>query len=54
MAAASLIMIPASIVFIIFQKQFIKGITMTGNEITKNVEKKKLKKARSIKIKCKC
>lgn len=30
MAAASLIMIPASIVFIIFQKQFIKGITMTG------------------------
>ena len=27
MAAASLIMIPASIVFIIFQKQFIKGIT---------------------------
>ena len=30
MAAASLIMIPSSIVFIIFQKQFIKGITMTG------------------------
>mgnify|MGYP005800756103 FL=1 len=30
MAAASLIMIPASIVFIIFQKQFIKGIAMTG------------------------
>ena len=30
MAAASLIMIPASLVFIIFQKQFIKGITMTG------------------------
>lgn len=30
MAAASLIMIPASIVFIIFQKQFIKGISMTG------------------------
>ena len=26
----TLIMIPASIVFIIFQKQFIKGITMTG------------------------
>ena len=30
MAAASLIMIPASVVFIIFQKQFIKGISMTG------------------------
>jgi len=30
MAAASLIMIPASIVFIVFQKQFIKGIAMTG------------------------
>lgn len=30
MAASSLIMIPASIVFIIFQKQFIKGISMTG------------------------
>lgn len=30
MAAASLIMIPASLVFIIFQKQFIKGISMTG------------------------
>lgn len=30
MAAASLIMIPAAIVFIMFQKQFIKGISMTG------------------------
>ena len=30
MAASALIMIPASIVFIIFQKQFIKGIAMTG------------------------
>lgn len=30
MAAASLIMIPASVVFIIFQNQFIKGISMTG------------------------
>lgn len=30
MAAASLIMIPASVVFIVFQKQFIKGISMTG------------------------
>ena len=30
MAAAALIMVPASIVFIIFQKQFIKGISMTG------------------------
>lgn len=30
MAAASLIMIPASLVFVIFQKQFIKGIAMTG------------------------
>ena len=30
MAAAALIMIPTAIVFIIFQKQFIKGISMTG------------------------
>lgn len=30
MAASALIMIPSSIVFIIFQKQFIKGISMTG------------------------
>lgn len=30
MAASSLIMIPASIVFIMFQKQFIKGLSMTG------------------------
>ncbi len=30
MAASALIMIPASIVFMIFQKQFIKGIAMTG------------------------
>lgn len=30
MAAASLIMVPASVVFIVFQKQFIKGISMTG------------------------
>ena len=30
MAAASLIMIPAAIVFLLFQKQFIKGISMTG------------------------
>ena len=28
--AAALIMIPAAIVFIIFQKQFIRGISMTG------------------------
>ena len=30
MAASALIMIPSSIVFIIFQKQFVKGIAMTG------------------------
>lgn len=30
MAAAALIMIPTAIVFILFQKQFIKGISMTG------------------------
>ena len=30
MAASALIMIPAAIVFIIFQKQFIKGLSMTG------------------------
>ncbi|MBQ3321755.1 MAG: carbohydrate ABC transporter permease [Firmicutes bacterium] len=30
MAASALIMIPAAIVFIIFQKQFIKGMSMTG------------------------
>ena len=30
MAASALIMIPTSIVFIVFQKQFIKGIAMTG------------------------
>lgn len=30
MAASALIMIPVTIVFIIFQKQFIKGISMTG------------------------
>ncbi len=30
MAASALIMIPSAIVFIIFQKQFIKGIAMTG------------------------
>jgi len=30
MAAAALIMVPVAIVFIIFQKQFIKGIAMTG------------------------
>lgn len=30
MAASSLIMIPAAIVFLLFQKQFIKGIAMTG------------------------
>jgi len=30
MAAAALIMIPSTIVFLIFQKQFIKGITTTG------------------------
>lgn len=30
MAASVLIMIPVSIVFIMFQKQFIKGISMTG------------------------
>ena len=30
MAASALIMIPAAVVFIIFQKQFIKGLSMTG------------------------
>ncbi len=30
MAASALIMIPVAIVFVIFQKQFIKGISMTG------------------------
>ncbi len=30
MAASALIMIPSMIVFVIFQKQFIKGISMTG------------------------
>ena len=30
MAAAALIMVPAAIVFIIFQKQFIKGLALTG------------------------
>ena len=30
MAASALIMIPVTIVFMIFQKYFIKGITMTG------------------------
>jgi len=30
MAAAALIMVPTAIVFILFQKQFIKGISMTG------------------------
>ncbi len=30
MAAASLIMIPSAIVFILFQKQFVKGIALTG------------------------
>jgi ABC-type glycerol-3-phosphate transport system permease component len=30
MAASALIMIPATIVFIIFQKQFIKGLALTG------------------------
>jgi multiple sugar transport system permease protein len=30
MAASALIMIPVTIVFLIFQKQFIKGIAMTG------------------------
>lgn len=30
MAAATLIMAPLTIVFLLFQKQFIKGITMTG------------------------
>lgn len=30
MAASALIMIPSAIVFIIFQKQFIKGIALTG------------------------
>lgn len=30
MAASALIIIPVTIVFILFQKQFIKGITMTG------------------------
>ncbi len=30
MAAAALIMIPSAIVFIIFQKQFIRGIALTG------------------------
>lgn len=30
MAAASLIMLPVTILFLVFQKEFIKGITMTG------------------------
>ena len=30
MAAASLIMFPVTILFLIFQKEFIKGIAMTG------------------------
>ncbi len=30
MAASALIILPVTIVFVIFQKQFIKGITMTG------------------------
>lgn len=30
MAAASLIMLPVTLLFLVFQKQFIKGITMTG------------------------
>ncbi len=30
MAAAALIMVPTAIVFVIFQKQFVKGIAMTG------------------------
>jgi len=30
MAASALIMVPVAIVFILFQKQFIKGISMTG------------------------
>ena len=30
MAASALIMIPSAIIFIIFQKQFVKGIAMTG------------------------
>lgn len=30
MAASALIMVPVAIVFIIFQKQFVKGIAMTG------------------------
>lgn len=30
MAASALIMIPSAVVFIVFQKQFIKGISMTG------------------------
>lgn len=30
MAASALIMIPVAIVFIIFQKQFVKGLSMTG------------------------
>lgn len=30
MAAAALIMVPTAIVFMIFQKQFVKGIAMTG------------------------
>lgn len=30
MAAASLIMLPVTILFLVFQKQFIKGITITG------------------------
>ena len=30
MAAASMIMIPMIVIFLIFQKQFIKGMTMSG------------------------
>jgi len=32
MAASALIMIPVTIVFVMFQKQFVKGITMTGGK----------------------
>ena len=30
MAAASMIMIPMIVIFLVFQKQFIKGMTMSG------------------------
>ena len=33
MAAASMMMMPMIIIFVLFQKQFIKGMTLSGIEI---------------------